>query len=539
MIMKKRVISMILIVTILMSGLVMTGCGKKQVKGENTLTVGINQNSNITSFDDNAFTKWLEQTTGADIQFVYFSSSGSEAIQQLALTASAGKELPDVMLGFHEMSHYLVNQYGEDGYFADLTSLIDQYGTNYKAALEKLPDDYREFIQKKALNTNTGEIYAMPISLCSAIDDMQNMMFINKTWLDELGLQAPTNIDELYNVLHAFKTKDPNGNGKEDEIPMLGGSLGKSNDIMTYIINAFIYFSDANHDNVTDGKVWDPLITDEFRQALIYANKLVDEGLLSDMCFSLSARSDFVNLISPSSGEGKVGIFCGYPNSYFNVQTDEAKNYVALGSLADETGKGGYTVVDPSPLFWCCYISSSCQNKELAMKLIDTLYSDESIMRARHGEKDVDWTYGEGISPYGTKAYVNLVNGQAFIEGNSTWGKNPAGIMTHENYIPVYVEGEGTLAEFSRLQKETWDIMEKAVQPEERAIHLLYTQEEYEIREEYHSTVTHYYREQVNSFIAGKLDPSDDAAWDDYKATLYRIGRDKLLEVAQSAYDRK
>ena len=257
------------------------------------------------------------------------------------------------------------------------------------------------------------------------------------------------------------------------------------------------------------------------------------------MCFSLSARSDFVNLISPSSGEGKVGIFCGYPNSYFNVQTDEAKNYVALGSLADETGKGGYTVVDPSPLFWCCYISSSCQNKELAMKLIDTLYSDESIMRARHGEKDVDWTYGEGISPYGTKAYVNLVNGQAFIEGNSTWGKNPAGIMTHENYIPVYVEGEGTLAEFSRLQKETWDIMEKAVQPEERAIHLLYTQEEYEIREEYHSTVTHYYREQVNSFIAGKLDPSDDAAWDDYKATLYRIGRDKLLEVAQSAYDRK
>ena len=110
--MKKRIISLILVVIMLCS--LLAGCGGNGggSKASNKLTVGINQNSNITSFDDNAFTKYLEETVGVDIEFVYYSSAGSEAIQQLALTASAGKPLPDVILGFHEMSQYVVNQYG-------------------------------------------------------------------------------------------------------------------------------------------------------------------------------------------------------------------------------------------------------------------------------------------------------------------------------------------------------------------------------------------------------------------------------------------
>ena len=34
------------------------------------------------------------------------------------------------------------------------------------------------------------------------------------------GLDMPTNTEELKDVLKAFKTQDPNGNGKADEIPM-------------------------------------------------------------------------------------------------------------------------------------------------------------------------------------------------------------------------------------------------------------------------------------------------------------------------------
>ena len=144
--MKKRIISLALVFVMLCG--ILAGCGTKTggSSAGNKLTVGINQNANVENFDNNAFTKYLEETVGVDLEFVYFSSSESEAIQQLALTVSANKELPDVILGFHKMSQYVVNQYGEDGYFIDLTDLIDKYGKNYKAALEKSSKEDREYV---------------------------------------------------------------------------------------------------------------------------------------------------------------------------------------------------------------------------------------------------------------------------------------------------------------------------------------------------------------------------------------------------------
>ena len=46
--------------------------------------------------------------------------------------------------------------------------------------------------------------------------------FINQKWLDNLDLEMPTTVDEWYEVLKAFKEKDPNGNGVADEIPLTG-----------------------------------------------------------------------------------------------------------------------------------------------------------------------------------------------------------------------------------------------------------------------------------------------------------------------------
>ena len=42
----------------------------------------------------------------------------------------------------------------------------------------------------------------------------------NKEWLDNVGMEAPTNIDEFYEVMKAFRDQDANGNGDaSDEIP--------------------------------------------------------------------------------------------------------------------------------------------------------------------------------------------------------------------------------------------------------------------------------------------------------------------------------
>ena len=64
-----------------------------------------------------------------------------------------------------------------------------------------------------------GHIYALP-KYQRYWPKNQIRMMINKVWLDNLGLEIPETWDELYDVLVAFKTRDPNGNGVADEIPM-------------------------------------------------------------------------------------------------------------------------------------------------------------------------------------------------------------------------------------------------------------------------------------------------------------------------------
>ena len=359
-------------------------------------------------------------------------------------------------------------------------------------------------------------------------------MYINQTWLDALGLSKPTNVEELRNVLQAFATKDPNGNGQKDELPLLGGD-----GIRNYIINAFVYY-DPGTFNVTDGQVWDPIKTDEFRQAMIYGHKLVKDELYSSLSFTVTASSELRNLISPSEGPSKVGVFTGAPASRTNAATNTISEFTALPALADATGKGGYTVVSERNIAWSGFITKDCENPELAMKFMDMFYEDETISVQRHGVKDVDWKYYEGKNASGTESYVKTINANAFTEGDSTWCTNVLGIMTHKNYLTVADEPETErIAQIQRLLGETWDIIQNAKEAEERCIYMVYTQEEYEVREELAGTVNEFINEEIINFFSGEKDPSNDTVWNEFLSTLDEIGRKDLMDVAQSAYGRK
>ena len=532
----KRIISMLLVL-VLSLGL-LAGCGGSNSdvdalpEGTVTLTVGIPQLATVNDYDENAFTKYLEEQANVEIEFVYFSNSQSEYTQQLTLMCGANEVLPDVILGFN-FEHYTVNQYGEDGYFIDLTDYIEEYAPNYKKMLEELDEETREYITEKGKNTNDGAYYGMPRVTCEAIDQLQSMTYINQNWLTKLGLPIPTTVEELKTTLQAFKTQDPNGNGQPDEIPMIGKT-----GIINYLINAFVLY-DMNNFNVTDGKVWDPVTTDEFRQALVFANQLQKDELYDKMSFSISSNAEYKTLISPMDGPSKVGIFVGHHETMTNAATNALDEFVALPALSDATGKGGYTIVEPAGVTWTAYITKDCAYPAAAMKFLDTWYTDETMTRQRHGEKDVDWKYEEKDNAYGSKSYAKVINPEAFFSGDCTWGLNVLGIMTHWNYLLIAEQGEGRIAQASRLQAEQWDVFQNGKRPEEEAVNLIYTTEEYETREEKAGTVNTYIMTETNYFVSGEKDPNNDAQWNEFLTTLKSIGRSELQEVCQNAYDRK
>ncbi|MBR0100088.1 MAG: extracellular solute-binding protein, partial [Treponema sp.] len=123
----------------------------------------------------------------------------------------AGGDLPDAFMGsicFSE-SDVMTNT----GTFIPLEGYIDEYMPNFKKVIKEDP-------KMLALATSSdGHIYGLP-SKKPCRPTVANQLFINKTWLDRLGLKMPETYREFQSVLKAFKEKDANGNGNpNDEIP--------------------------------------------------------------------------------------------------------------------------------------------------------------------------------------------------------------------------------------------------------------------------------------------------------------------------------
>ena len=154
----KRVVSLLLV--IVMSLGLFVGCKKEEKtanEGERVLTVGIPQSSSVPDYNTNAFCEYLEEKTGIEITWVYFAAATSSYKQQLTLKASANDELPDVLLGFGGLGHYLINQFGEDGYVIDLTDLIENNAPNFKAQLEYMGKEFTDFIMEKGKKITNGK----------------------------------------------------------------------------------------------------------------------------------------------------------------------------------------------------------------------------------------------------------------------------------------------------------------------------------------------------------------------------------------------
>jgi putative aldouronate transport system substrate-binding protein len=437
------------------------------------------------------------------------------------------------------MNQYDVYAYGEDGYFMELSGLIEQYGDNYKVAYERLDDETKRRLDGMMVNPSNDAIYAMPSVAVEAMDNLQSIMFINQDWLNKVGMQAPTNVEELYNVLKAFKTQDPNGNGQADEIGMLGSS-----DIANYIINAFVYYDASRSFNVADGKVWNPSASEEYRQALTYIRKLVEEGLLSDLSFTTTSTSDIQQLITPADNVAKVGIWSGHPALYTSANTEILNQYTALKYLQAETEKGGYNVVDPVAIYLASYITKDCDNVARAMKLLDFFYNDETVKRMRNGEYGVDWTDGEGFDMCGVPNTTQVLNPQAFFEGNATWCKCIHAIYTNENYLFISdEEGEGRAAQVNRLSRESTEILQSSKEadvlaPKDTVQGLRYTAEENAEREQYISLYTEYVKESRDLFVTGNKDITNDAVWKDYLETLKSTGEETVMKIYQTSWDR-
>ena len=510
---------------------------------DNVITIAINTSTNVLDYDTNAYTLWLEEQTGVDIEFVQFAGKSGDVGTQLSLMMAGGEELPDILMCGSAIDKISGEEYGADGYFIDLKPYFENYSYYFKEAfLEIFEGDTEVYdtIMKLAHDPSGEHIYAFPNIEEVPLDTPNSHAWINQQWLDKLGLTAPTTVEELYDVLVAFRDGDPNGNGKKDEIPLTGKITSYYN-IEGFIVNAFVYYNYKNHFNVTDGKVWVPYNTDEYRQALIYLNKLVSEGLMSTLTWTQST-AELKTLINAENAQYTVGVIAGHADAHFEQGHDSIFTYVPLKPLKGATDKGGYGPMDYHTNKYRTYITADCDNPVLAFKLLDFMSCGESYMRQRWGEYGVDWEWAEPGQPgnMGAEAKFVKLNPNFWAEqNNGSWHLvNSVASEEHWQYAVDYSDLTNWDTVRATKLVEGYENYLAAGMPEEVYNFGIFTPEEFDRLADFQGDLTEYIKTNRAEFATGIKDPNDDAQWQTYLDGLNSLHLDEWIEIAQNSYDR-
>ena len=174
------------------------------------------------SVDEMIWIQEIEEAAGVDVTWEQIYTDWN----QVKSTRFASGDIPDLLFNATSDSDYTTY----DGLFMELTDLIEQYAPNVKLMFEEEPDTLA------LAKTIEGKIYATP-KFQGKWPDTNGVLFINQTWLDNLGLEKPTTLSELKNVLIAFRDNDANGNGNaSDEVPMdFNGWFGSAYSLSNFI----------------------------------------------------------------------------------------------------------------------------------------------------------------------------------------------------------------------------------------------------------------------------------------------------------------
>ena len=525
---KRTIAATLLIASLLLSASSCTQTGNTAPEAI-VVRLAAPQNAYIEDFDTNMYKLWLEEQTGLKIEMTWLPVSDAEQIAKLAL--STGEDLPDAYIGFGSDSYEIfknpnIQLYGEQGAIIALDRMIEEYGIHTK----NLFDELREYNIESLMTSADGHIYFMPGFSSSVITRYMQLMWVNKGWLDELGLSPPTTTDEFRDMLLAFKESYP------DCVPMAGTESHYGKQAYDYLLNAFIY-NDTNNSRLLleNGVVGFAPTRDEYRDGLKYIRSLYDEGLYSPLSFTQDNQQ--LNQMA-NDRRDILGAFMspGITLTVYQNSPEVMERYMGIGPLSGPDGVQLSTVFTSLPRPFGV-ITSACRHPQEVFKLFDLMLSEEACLMGRYGEKGVDWDFAgeDDISIFGTPATIRIIN-QIW---NTPQNKHLSQIVPYVSRPKfsggVTWSGDTTDGEYLNAQAA---LLYKDYEPQEHIGKQIYSPDEEEQIQKIRGDIEAYVKGTIISFITGERDIHDDAVWALYLKEFDALGLTEFLEVAQTAYDR-
>lgn len=313
--------------------------------------------------ENNAYTRYLREVLNVQNENLFEAVSGPDYNQKVSM-AIASQDIPDIM--YVEEYSTLVDLV-ENDMIADLTDVYNNL------ACETVKSSYASYGESNnPLNTVTfdGKIMAIPKTQLS---DGQDFLWLRKDWLEKLNLEEPSTLEEMADVLRAFISQDPDGNGSDDTIGLAVHSevYGDYPNNTFAIDNVFtalgaypnIWLTDA------DGNAVYGSIQPEMKDALTLLNSWYEEGII-DKQFATRTYDDQVSLIS----SGQCGAYIGPWWSPFNpaqTSTYASKDAEWINVSCPIGSEGTINAINTKPYAGFVVVRKGYEHPEIAMKIVN------------------------------------------------------------------------------------------------------------------------------------------------------------------------
>lgn len=473
----------------------------------------------FSSWSENRVFQYMEELT--NIRFNYLDVDSNAWTEKLNLAFASG-DLPDILTKTSISNQMLITNL-EQGFILPLNDLIEQYAPNAKAAMERNP-------ALETLITLPGGVIGglftetLACSTESPLVPTTNFL-LYQPWLDALGLDMPTNTQELYDVLKAFKEGDPNGNGKADEIPLspLYGQSGLR-DMM-----AFFGLPGGNSVNFCEldketGKVVFLALEPEYKDFLAYCKTLYAEGLLDNDVFTQNQQQ----VVAKGTDQDPL-IGASIASASFLVVGDSRAQEMVTAPIIESPNGEKIWYRRPAGNAGTFVLTSLNKHPEASIRWADFFYTEEGARFSWMGIEGEAWEWNADgtwsfILPEGTNQ--SQLRGYATLQPG---GGNPCAFPT------AWLSISDTSESFATQQRALY----LNDDPENQLVLafpvVFYSDADQKQVATYATDVNSYVNQMMARFITGESNLETE--WDAYEQTLKRMGLEDMVRIMQAACD--
>lgn len=392
-------------------------------------------------------------------------------------------------------------QYYSKNVIIPINDLLDEFGQDVKAAWSQEAWD--------AVTDSDGTIWGIPRSTPTT----PYPLFVRQDWLEACGLEQPTDIDSLENVLKVFIEKDLAGN--KQSIGLLTSSV---RDLSLSLSAGFtgVGYADRWLDP-SDNKIKLMVYNQDYKDFIQRMAEWYSKGYIYKESFAKPPIRDLIKA-------NKVGVNATwYSNMTFSLPTLQKNHPTANYQIAQIIGyKGTFSETPANSSRSATMITKMSKNPEIAMQYINYGYEDPyNFIVMKDGIESEHW---------------NFIDEELMI--NEIIDPNKVNYRGELAYVPLGMATERFLNTNNPEQKIHYEYIRNNSLSFERTVKqdefgLVYDADIIRKEIPMQTDISTIYEQNLVGFITGTRPISE---WDDFLAELDDAGVKTYIDVYTREY---